>query len=88
MLLPKSQKLVERATPLLHIILQITSVSWLDKFISRMSGFAQRGNEATSDWLRRLVAEGAPGEVLNAVRAILETEKSGKELFSAMYGDG
>lgn len=59
-----------------------------------MSGFGQRENEATSDWLRRLVAEGAPADVRADVRTILEAEtrqaqpsQPGKEILSTMYDD-
>ena len=39
-----------------------------------MSGFGRRENETTSNWLRRLIAEGAPADVRADVRAILEDE--------------
>jgi hypothetical protein len=44
-----------------------------------MSGFGQKENETTSNWLRRLIAEGAPADVRADVRAILEYEKENKQ---------
>ena len=39
-----------------------------------MSEYAQRENEATSDWLKRLIGMNAPADVRADVRAILEAE--------------
>jgi hypothetical protein len=44
-----------------------------------MSGFGQRENETTSNWLRRLIAEGAPAHIISATQAILEYEKENKQ---------
>jgi hypothetical protein len=37
--------------------------------------YAQRQNESTDQWLRRLIAEGAPADVRADVRQLLEGEQ-------------
>ncbi len=44
-----------------------------------MSGFGQRENETTSNWLRRLIAEGAPAHIISATQAILEDEREARK---------